>query len=725
MACDGCRRRIGEAIVCMSIGRWATDPGKSVPVMGLLAVGSTFILLMASSSVVIDVGSAWCKVGLAEKNYPTLAIPTVVGYQPYHEDLKENLLKIRKVTGLENMHVIQELPTIEFPVNRGQILNWEDMEAIWHHIFDSLRVKTKNHSVLVTELPWKDRNYKQKILEVMMETFNVPSLHFGNQAELALFGSGLLTEFIINRGTITNWDAMEFMWHYIFSELNNTTKDHSLLITGLLPSDNHGRQKITEVMMETFNVPSLHIGNQAELALFGSGFLTGMVVNCGAGLTHIAPILGGQMISNCAEVYELGGLDISSLLYKSLFRIPDSNLFIMREAMEDLKEKLCYTPSSSLIDSAFVFLMEEGSVVIDIGSDLCRAGLAGRNHPTVAIPTVIGFQAYPEDPGPSNPKKRKILGLSNMHLLRQLPTEFPIQRGQIMNWDAMESILNHSYDLLGVKAENHHVLLTGILSNPLRDRQKLMEVMMETFCVPSLYIGNHPELCLFGSGFLTGLVLHSGAGVTSLTPVCSGRVKFFSNKIFEMAGQDVSSLLYKALFNVEMNMASISQRFDMDLVKERLCYVSKHPNQKGPGIDSISNSPGVVALPDGKVITLPKELRTYPDMFFSTSQHDLPNLDLSSEVVDTIMKCNSEEQAILFSHVVLSGGNTIFSGFPERLLCELNITRPHWFPSQVVSRPNRIYLSWVGGSILSCLSTFYSQCLTNKEYQEAGRYVIL
>ncbi|XP_031818610.1 actin [Sarcophilus harrisii] len=377
------------------------------------------------------------------------------------------------------------------------------------------------------------------------------------------------------------------------------------------------------------------------------------------------------------------------------------------------------TPSSSLIGSTFIFLMEETSVVIDLGGDWCRSGLGGRNHPTLAVPEVIGYQPYPENPGPSNPKTRKIVGFTNLPLLRQIPTEFLVQRREVTNWDAMEAVLKYSYDYLKLKAEDHPVLLTGFLVNSLNHRQKLMEIMMETFNVPSVHIGNHDELCLFGSGFLTGLVLHSGTGTTSITPVCNGKVKQLSTKVFEMAGIDVSLFLHKALYNKSMNLDSLSQRNDMDIVKEKLCYVSKHPNQKDSAVDSVSNLPAVIALPDGNIITLAKELRTSPDMFFWTSHGDFPNLDLSSEVIETIIKCDTEERAILFSHVILSGGNTLFSGFPERLLWELNNIRPHWFPAQVVSRPNRIFLSWVGGSILSCLSTFQSQYLTNKEYQEA------
>ncbi|XP_043849781.1 LOW QUALITY PROTEIN: actin-like protein 8 [Dromiciops gliroides] len=625
------------------------------------AIGSTFIPLMEleSSPVIIDVGSAWCKAGYSGNNHPSVAIPTVVGYQSHDEDLGEGPSNIRKVVGLENKHVLRELPITDFPVHRGKVLNWEAMEAIWNYAFDVLRVNTKNHPVLVTELPWKDRNNRQKILEVMMETFNVPSLCFGNEAELAMFGSGLL---------------------------NGTVVDCGAGLTRIAPVFGG------KVMMETFNVPSLHIGNQAELALFGSGLLTGMVLECGASLTQITPILRGQRISKRTAVF------------------PGHT------------HGICFYRHPPLpIGSTFIFLMEEVSMVIDIGSDCCRAGPGGKNQPIVAVPEVIGYQPYPEDPGPSNPPKRKIVGLINLPLLRTLAVEFPVQRGQITNWNAMETILKYSYDLLGFKTGDHPVLVTGFQANPVIQRKKLLEVMMESFNVPSLYIGNQAELCLFGSGFLTGLILHSGSGVTSITPVCNGRIKYLTNKMFEMAGLDISLLIYKTLFNANMNMSSLSQRYDMDALKEKFCYVSRHPNQKGPAVNWVSSAPEVTVLPDGRVITLPKELFTYPDIFFTTTQHDLPHLDLSTEIIETIKTCDSEEQATLFSHVVLSGGNTLFSGFPERLFCELNTTRPHWSPAEVVSRPNRMYLPWVGGSILSCLSTFNSQCLTNKEYQEVGQ----
>uniref|UniRef100_F7GFD2 Actin like 8 n=1 Tax=Monodelphis domestica TaxID=13616 RepID=F7GFD2_MONDO len=368
--------------------------------------------------------------------------------------------------------------------------------------------------------------------------------------------------------------------------------------------------------------------------------------------------------------------------------------------------------------STFIFLMEL-SVVIDIGNDWCKAGLGGKNYPTIAVPEVIGYQSFPENPGPSNPQTRKIVGFNNLALMKELPTEFPIVRGQVKNWEAMETVLTYAFESLGIKTEDHAILVTGFLSHRASHRMKLLEVMMETFNVPSLYIGELAELCLYGSGILTGLVVHSGPGLTCITPVFNGKADYTYADVFQMAGIDISLLLHKALFNQEMDSNNLPQVLSMNSIKEMTCYVSRNPSQKGPAIDPIPNFSGTTVLPDGKIIRMTKELCTYPDIFFQTSQHDFPSLDLSSKIIKSILNCKAEERAILASHVVLSGGNTLFPGFPERLKWELNATRPLWFPADVVSKPNRVCLSWVGASILSCLSNFESHCVTKMEYGES------
>lgn len=60
----------------------------------------------------------------------------------------------------------------------------------------------------------------------------------------------------------------------------------------------------------------------------------------------------------------------------------------------------------------------------------------------------------------------------------------------------------------------------------------------------------------------------------------------------------------------------------------------------------------------------------------------------------------------LYENVVLSGGSTCFNGIAERLSKELSALAPTSVKIKVFAPPERKYSVWIGGSILSSLSSF-------------------
>ena len=129
-------------------------------------------------------------------------------------------------------------------------------------------------------------------------------------------------------------------------------------------------------------------------------------------------------------------------------------------------------------------------------------------------------------------------------------------------------------------------------------------------------------------------------------------------------------------------------------------------------------------LPDGQTITINDQRFRCPEALFKPILIGKEMPGFHEITYQSIMKCDVDIRKDLYSNIVMSGGTTMFPGIPERLSKEVTALAPSTMKIKVVAPMERKFLVWIGGSILSSLSTFQTMWITKAEYQETGASIV-
>ena len=357
--------------------------------------------------------------------------------------------------------------------------------------------------------------------------------------------------------------------------------------------------------------------------------------------------------------------------------------------------------------------MTKTAIIIDNGSCNMKVGIANEqdNTPTSIFPTIVGHH--------KKSTSTTIVGDEAIAKRGICTLKYPIEHCVITNMSDMELVWRKTiYEELRCRPELHPILMSEAVREPKCNRERMTQIVFEEFNISNFYVAMQGVLALFASGKTSGIVLDLGESVSRAVPVYEGYALTHAISSWNFAGREITEYLVQAFAGCKIPYFAEHPTDVMTDIKHNICYVAldfEQENEKA--LTDVSYE-----LPDGSLINIGCE------RFKCTEELFNPNLDSHSgiheQVFNSIRKCDMDIRKDMFSNIILAGGTTMFKGLPERVEKELSILAPSNVKINVAAPPFRKYSVWLGGSLLSSLSSFEPMWISCKEYDEIGPSIV-
>ena len=327
----------------------------------------------------------------------------------------------------------------------------------------------------------------------------------------------------------------------------------------------------------------------------------------------------------------------------------------------------------------------------------------------------------------------------------------PFQKGYLVNWDTQRQVWDHTFqEVFKLTPLETNLTFTEPPFNFPSIQDSLNEIFFEEYQFKSVLITQAATLSAAYQlqkhpNRLCCMVVDTGYSFTHLVPTYKAQVVLNGVARLDVGGKLLTNHLKEIVSYRQLNV--LDETYVMNQVKEEACFVSQDlysdmsiARQKGPtntllreyvlpDYTNVKNGymrePGAKSSNDEQCLRLANERFTIPEILFNPSDIGIPQMGIPEALVHSVMATPMQMQPHLFNNILLSGGNSSFSGFYERFCKEVRQSTPDLYDVDVTHLKQPSCTAWYGGKALAggVQGLEHIQPVTLAEYKEYGHSI--
>lgn len=242
---------------------------------------------------------------------------------------------------------------------------------------------------------------------------------------------------------------------------------------------------------------------------------------------------------------------------------------------------------------------------------------------------------------------------------------YPINNGKIDDYDILSLFLNYILGgQISFELDETSILFAEPINCLTEDREKLIQIFFEDYCVKRVFLIKPSILTLLSEGKSTGIVVELGEDTTNFIPIFDKFWIRHATTSINFGRKDMIEYM-KDLIKVEHHITISSQV--AKYIVNQLCYISQFYEQEK--IDGeyykLEERNQEIYIKEPRIKC--PEILFRPEINSQTSQYK----GIQYYLLDSINKCDKELKNEFLKNIVLTGVNSNISGLKERLRREI------------------------------------------------------